>query len=193
MERTRILTYRASLELGVRILGLISRSRRFRSVGVCVIAFFLTAGCDDLKDSTAAAQSLPKDEFIARADELCTEAGEKYDALIASLPAFDKITAPDVPHSVMAEVGKAAAPLADIEGDLERELRGLRPPAAFASRWSRALDNLGKRADLALVIGDAAAVGDRKAYLDGFRRFAREGTIGSRELSGYGFRVCGTG
>jgi hypothetical protein len=92
---------------------------------------------------------------------------------------------------VLEEVGKAGAPLADIEARLEGQLRSLTSPAAFATRWDTALDALRARAEIVADAGDAAEAGDRAAFLDSFQRFAHQGTVGSRALGYYGFEVCG--
>jgi hypothetical protein len=154
------------------------------------LAILLGCGGDDAS-SESAAQPMAKAEFIAEADRLCTKTGKQYDALVATLPPPNEFTALDAPRSVLEEVGKAGAPLADIEARLEGQLRSLTPPAAFATRWDTALYALRARAELVADAGDAAEAGDRAAFLESFQRFAHQGTVGSRALGDYGFEVCG--
>jgi hypothetical protein len=161
--------------------------------GVAMVSLAF-AGCGDGGESTAAASEAPsKQEFIATADRLCAEAGEATHAAIAELPPFERIAAPDVPQRLMAEVGRRAPRVAGAEGGLARDLRALTPPAALASRWTRAVDAIEARAVAAEDIRAAAEVGDRSAYLAAFQRFVQGGTASTAALRGYGFEVCAVG
>ena len=113
--------------------------------------------------------------------------------MIATVASPREFTARDAPLSVIEEVGKAAPPLAEIEAELEGQLRSLAPPEDFGPRWDTGLDALTRRADAVADAGEAAEAGDRQAFLASFQRFIRDGTAGSAALRGYGFEVCGAG
>ena len=166
---------------------------RRAALGAAIGAVVALAGCGEEDESGRAQGPLAKKDFIAKADRLCTAAGTKYDRVVASLPPFEKITAPDVPRRLMTQTGERAAEMAAIERDIERQLRALDPPEDFASRWTRAVDTLETRAKAAEDIEQASAAGDRKAYLEAFGRFDQAGTISTKALQGYGFKVCGAG
>jgi hypothetical protein len=95
--------------------------------------------------------------------------------------------------SAIEKVGKAGPPLAEIEAELESQLRSVAPPEDFAPRWDRALDALARRADAVAEAGEAGEARDRQAFLASFQRFIRDGTASSAALHGYGFEVCGAG
>jgi hypothetical protein len=156
-----------------------------------VVPLLIVAGCGDSDDSEGAAAPLPKQVFVAQADRVCADASEQYDAVVATVPRPREFMAPDAPRSVIAEAGTAGAPLAEIEAELEGRLRSLTPPAEFAPRWDKALDALARRAVSVSDAGEAAEAGDQQAFVASFERFARDGTVGSVALRGYGFEVCG--
>jgi hypothetical protein len=163
------------------------------AAGLAVAALAL-AGCSAYGEPAATGKEpSPKQEFIATADRLCTKAGQDYDAAISKLPPFERIVAPDVSRSVMRRIAAAAPRIAAVERALERGLRALVPPAPLAARWDRALDTLEVRADAAEDIQAAAEAGEREVYLSAFQRFDRAGTVSSRALRGYGFKVCAAG
>jgi hypothetical protein len=143
------------------------------------------------EEPESAGEPLPKEEFIAEADRLCAETGERFDAVIGTAPPPREFTAPDAPQRVLEEVGRAAAELAEIEAEFEDQLRSLTPPQDFAPRWDSALHALARRANAAADLGAAAEAGDREALLESLRRFMREATASDEPLRGYGFEVCG--
>jgi hypothetical protein len=168
----------------------VSRSLRRLASGLAGLSL-ACGGCGDDGDPVATDSKRPsKQAFIAEADRLCAEASEDYDAVVTSLPPFERLVARNVSRRVMRETGRAAPRMAAIEREIERRLRALDPPAALAARWGRALDTLETRAQAAEDIGAAAQAGDRTAYLTGFGRFERAGSVSSAALRGYGFKVC---
>ena len=163
-----------------------------RTLGLgLIVPLVILTGCGDDEDSAGGAGPLPKEEFIAEADRLCAETGEQFDAVIGAAPPPREFTAPDAPRSVLEEVSRAGAELAEIEAELVDRLRSLTPPEDFAPRWDSALDALTRRADAAADLGEAAEAGDREALLESLRRFMREATASDEPLRGYGFEVCG--
>ena len=164
------------------------------ALGAAIAASVALPACGDEDTPSSAEAGRPsKSEFIAQADGLCTQAGERYDAAIAGLPPFEAIVAEDVSLRTMREVARMAPRIAAVEGDLERDLRALEPPAGIEPRWERALATLGARAAAAEEIAAAAEAGDRGRYLVAFGRFDREGSKSSAALRGYGFKVCARG
>jgi hypothetical protein len=171
----------------------VKRLARGAATGLAGLSLAL-AGCGDGGEPAAAgAEPASKPKFIAAADRLCTKAGHQYDAVIAELPPFEEIVAPDVSRRLMLETARAAPRIAAVERELERELRALSPPADLASRWDRALDTLETRAVAAEDIRAAAEAVDRTAYLTAFQRFDRAGSVSTAALRGYGFEVCAAG
>jgi hypothetical protein len=172
--------------------GVMHSKNSIRTLGLgLVVPLVILTGCGDDEEPGSAAEPLPKEEFIAEADRLCAETGERFDAVIGTAPPPREFTAPDPPQSVLEEVGRAGAELAEIEAEFVDQLRSLTPPDDFAPRWDSALDALARRADAAADLGEAAEAGDREVLLESLRRFMREATASDEPLRGYGFEVCG--
>jgi hypothetical protein len=169
------------------------RLRRLVALASCAGVTASAPACGGGEESAGAASPLPKREFIAKADRLCLAAGERTHRLIDGLPPFRRLTAPNVAPAVMEQVVPVADRIGEIEQGLETQLRALTPPEDFAPRWDSLLNSQRRRGDLAKRIAAAAADRDRGAYLDAFRRFAQQGSVGTEAVRGYGFEACAIG
>lgn len=116
----------------------------FTTVAVALVATAFLAACGgDDDDSSADAESLPKEEFVERADAECKESAEALDAEVEAVfeahPELAEVASvEDIPDDVIDEVINTG--ISNYE-DLLPELRKIAPEGEEEA-WSDVLDDV---------------------------------------------------
>jgi protein-tyrosine-phosphatase len=155
---------------------------KFRHTGAVVVLALALGGCNGDEPGSAGngdetSGPLTKEEFIARADEICEETEHRIQAL--------------EPPSTTNELDDYADEIEEISDEGIGELRALRPPPEDADVIRRLIANIEKSVELLPEYAEAAQSQDATRFRRveaQLQEIADESVLLARE---YGFEQCG--
>jgi protein-tyrosine-phosphatase len=155
---------------------------KFRHIGAIVVLALALAGCDGDEprpsgngDETSG--PLTKEEFIARADEICQETENRIQAL--------------EPPTTTNDLDDYAAAIGEISDDGIGELRALKPPPEDAQVIRQLIANIEKSVELLPEYAQAAQSQDATRFRQveaQLQEIADQSVLLARD---YGFEHCG--
>jgi protein-tyrosine-phosphatase len=155
---------------------------KFRHIGAIVVLALALGGCNgddpsptDNGDETSG--PLTKEEFIARADEICQQTEHRIQAL--------------EPPSTTNDLDDYADAIGEISDDGIGELRALKPPPGDAERIRQLIANIEKSVELLPEYAQAAQSQDATRFRlveAQLQEIAAQSVLLARD---YGFEHCG--
>jgi hypothetical protein len=155
---------------------------RFAGFAIALIAALVLAACSgngstSADDGDETSGPLTKEEYIARADQICEETEHRIQAL--------------EPPSTTNDLDNYAAAIAEISDEGIGELRALKPPPEDADVIRRLIDNIERSVELLPEYAQAAQSQDASRFRQveaRLQEIADESVLLARE---YGFEQCG--